>query len=289
MVIYHHLVQHECFSDQEHLHTLNYDKVEFAPLRWDRLLQKNATKFPHRSVEWCSVIAKTLGDMSTESREAFEQEKAIDAPFKIRLQSPLVPERRREQRTMRPFDPEASKKKINPIKKKRPLEIKKEVLANLVSSNEASQISLPMPCSKLLLVQTNRIDVFDTIELGNTVFLMTEKQYKAFQTLAKEEKKKDALDTENRRKAAQQHTNISEQLIEGTNGFIQKEKVLKMRKESKEELRIMKVHLETFLREIKEILEFQMSRNNPSSSRTKNQTREVLSYLPSSLLYGRVI
>ena len=176
--------------------------------------------------------------MSTESREALIEEKAIEAPFKIHLQSPLVAERTREHRAMRPFDPEVSKRKFIAIKRKRPFDIKKEVLLDLVSVNEVAEMALPMDCSKLLLVQKNRIDVFDTSELSNRAFLMTEKQYKAFQASVKQEKQKDALETESRRKAAEKETNISEQLIEGKNEFIQKQKLLNIWKEIKEEARI---------------------------------------------------
>ena len=289
MVAYHYSVPHECFMNKDHLHSMQFEKEEFAPLRWDRLLQKNATKFPHRSIEWCNDLARTLGDMSTESREALVEEKAIEAPFKIVLNSPLVMERRREQRTVKPFDPEVSKRKINAIKKKRPYDIKKEVLANLASSNQTTQMALPMPCSKLVLVHNNRIDIFDTSEFSNTIFLMTDQQFKSFQASVKEEKQKDALETANRRKAAEQEMKGSEQIIEGRSRFIQKEKLLNIRKDRKEEVRIFKLHQETFLREINEILGFLMSRNNTSNSRTKNQTREVLSCLPSSLRYGEVI
>ena len=215
MVVYRQLVEHECFGNKEHLDRLDYDRADFAPLRWDRLLQKNTTNFNHRSAEWCKELARILGDRRSESAETTMEKEVIDAPFKIRLDSPRIVRRRKERSDNQPRDSQALNMKSKNLSKKRPYELKKQVLNSLTSSNGVSQMNLPILCSKLLLVYKNRIDIINTDEFNSSIFMMTDDQYNNFQRMVKEEKQKDALEVEKRRKAELEESNREEQEIKG--------------------------------------------------------------------------
>ena len=257
MVVYGKLDEHECFTNKEHLDRLDYDRAEFAPMRWDRLLHKNSTNFAPRSAEWCNELARILGDMSSESREAIMEEKALDAPFKIRLQSPIIVPRRRESSHNKPRDSQVDNKKTKKIRRKRPYDLKKQVLDTLKLSDGVSHISLPMLSSKLLLVYNNRIDIINTSDCGSTVYCMTEEQYKTFESMLKQEKQKDALEVDIRRKAELQESNRDEEMREGTIGFIQKEKFFSREKESKQQEMRSKAHKKTLIIRINTRVEFQ--------------------------------
>lgn len=220
MVVYVKLVEHECFTNKEHLDRLEYDRAEFAPLRWDRLLQKGTTNFNHRSQEWCNEVARILGDRRSESAETSIEKQAIDAPFKIRLNSPRIVQRRRERSDNRLRNSQVLNKKIENINKKRPYDVKKQVLNTLSLSNELSHTNLPILCSKILLVYKNRIDTINTHDINSSIYMMTDDQYKNFERMVKEEKQKDALEVEKRRKAVLEEGNREEQEIKGKNGFI---------------------------------------------------------------------